>query len=280
MYRLAAIIILFFLSYNAGAQAYDTLHIYFPLDKNDLTPEASKFIDSLISKKLLAKGKKVTLLGYGDYLGSDAYNESLSYSRAKNLQDYLAISGFNRQDIKLCIGKGKIDRPGLKGNKGSAKDRKVELIIDKYIDTPATQKFTNALMNLQPDTAYPLYNIHFFQGSLGITPESQPYVRLLYNFLAAHRSYYIQLEGHICCIGPLPGDEPYDESTLSMKRAELIRDSMVHYGIDSAHIKCIGLGNHNLIYDEVPDPENPDLPPRTIENSEMSRRVEIRILRK
>ena len=46
--------------------------------------------------------------------------------------------------------------------------------------------------------------------------------------------------------------------------------SMVKYGIDNNMIKCIGLGNHNLIYDEESGKEN----------SELSRRVEIRILSK
>jgi len=267
-------------SSQAHSQLFDTLHIYFPLDKNELTADATKYIDSLIHKKVIAPGKKITLMGYGDYLGSDGYNENLSYSRAKNLQDYLTVTGFNKQDIKLCVGKGKINSPARNGNKGNSKDRKVEIIIDKIIDTPAAEKFNYALINLKDKETYPVYDIHFFQGSLGITPQSQPYVKMLYNFLNAHNSYIIQLEGHICCIGPAPGDEPYDESTLSMKRAELIRDSLVHYGIDSARIKCMGLGNHNLIYDEVTDPENPDMPPARIENSEMSRRVEIRILKR
>ena len=89
------------------AQRFDSLHIFFPLDKNSLTEQSVKFIDSLIHTNILAPGRKIVVLGYGDYLGSDAYNADLSYARAKNVQDYLILSGFNKQDITLCIGKGK-----------------------------------------------------------------------------------------------------------------------------------------------------------------------------
>ncbi len=280
MKRVFCLLLIVTTALPAVAQSLDTLHIYFPLDKNELTPESTRYIDSLIRKKVLAPGKKITLLGYGDFLGGDAYNENLSYSRANNVQYYLSFAGFKKEDIKLCVGKGKINSKNANGKTGSAKDRKVEIIIYKIIDTPIEQKFNYALINLKEDETYPLYDIHFFQGSLGITPQSKPYVQMLFNFLNTHKTYEIQLEGHICCIGPSPGDEPYDETTLSMKRAELVRDTMIHYGIDSARMKCVGLGNHNLIYDEVPDSNDPDLPPWKVENSEMSRRVEIRILKR
>jgi len=258
------------LSFGCRAQEFDTLHVFFRLDKNNITEQSTKYLDSLTFHKVLRKGNKITLLGYGDYLGSAAYNENLSYSRAKNIQDYLVLSGFSKDDIKLCAGKGQISSPAKNGNRGNSKDRKVEIVIDKYIDTPAEEKFNFALLNLKPGQTYPLFNIHFFQSSLGITPDSKPQLKLLYNFLEAHKSYQVQFEGHICCIGLASGDEPYDNSTLSMKRAELVRDSMVHYGIDSARIKCVGLGNYFLIRDEETGEELSDL----------SRRVEIRILNK
>jgi len=259
--------LLLLIAQHSFCQGFDTLHVFFPLDQNNLTEAATHYIDSLVNKKVIDHRKKITLLGYGDYLGSEAYNENLSYMRAKNIQTYLGFAGFKKEDIKLCIGKGKINRP-YAGSKGNSKDRKVEIIVDKFHDSTVADKFSFALISLKTDEAYPLHDIHFYQGSLGITPESKPFVKLLYEFLNAHKEDTVQFEGHICCIGPMPGDEPYDESTLSQKRAELIRDSMVHYGIDSARIKCIGLGNHHLIYDEETGEEN----------SAMSRRVEMRIL--
>ena len=218
------------------AQVKDTLHIFFPLDQSNLSPESTLFIDSLLHKKMLAPGRKMVILGYGDYLGSDGYNENLSYARAKNVLDYLILKDFRKEDIKLCVGKGKINRLSTNGNKGNSKDRKVELIIDKIYDTTETQRFEYALTGLKENETYPLYNIHFYQGRLDITPSSLPHIKMLYDFLNAHKSYIIQLEGHVCCLGRVEGvDEPYDESTLSQKRADLVCDSMVKYGIEKPH---------------------------------------------
>jgi len=252
------------------AQTRDTLNLYFPLDKNSLTETSVKFIDSLIHTNVLKPGKKIIVLGYGDYLGSNAYNDNLSYSRAKSVQDYLAVSGFDAHDITLCIGKGKINAPALNGNKGNSKDRKVEIIIDKVIDTSFVERFNSSLLSLHDSEAIPLKNIQFYRGSVKITPESLPELTMLYNFLNENKSYIIRLEGHVCCLGIVEGvDEPYDESTLSQKRAEVIADSMFVYGIAKYRIKCIGLGNNNLIRDEEGK-----------EDEAASRRVEVRVMRR
>ena len=255
------------------AQSKDTLNIFFPLDKNNLTDASAKFIDSLIQQKTLAPGRKIIVLGYGDYLGSDAYNADLSYARAKSVQNYLTLSGFSPQDITLCSGKGKIGRPALNSSKGNSKDRKVELIINKIIDTPVADRFNYTLMGLHDSETMILKNIHFYQGSLGITPSSLPELKMLRNFMEQNKTYIIQIEGHVCCLGPVEGvnvDEPYNESTLSQKRAEEIRDSLVKYGIDRTRLRCIGLGNSNLIRDEETGAEN----------EELSRRVEVRVISK
>ena len=254
---------------TAHAQPKDTLQVYFPLDKAQLTDEAGKYLDSLINHNVLEHGKHITLLGFGDYLGSDDYNYNLSYNRAKNVEDYLVLAGFDKRHIMRVTGKGRISRAPVYGKKGYLPDRKVEIIIDSKIDTPAEEKCSYYILRLQDDETYPLREIRFYRGSLRITPESLPALKMLYRFLARNSNLRIQLEGHVCCLGPFEGvDEPYDESTLSQKRAETIADSMFVYGIEKSRIKCIGLGNNNLIR----DPETGE------ENMELSRRVEIRIL--
>jgi outer membrane protein OmpA-like peptidoglycan-associated protein len=262
------ILLLTFATLHTHAQSHDTIRIYFPLDKNNLTEQASKTLDSLMHNKVIEPGKKIILLGWGDYLGSESYNDNLSYARAKNVQDYLVIYGFNKPDITLVLGKGKINRPPLNGNLGFPPDRKVDIIIDSKIDTPAEQKMTHYILRLNEGETYALRNINFYQGSIRITPGSLPELKMLYNFLRDHPTIKIQLEGHICCMGIVEGvDEPYDESTLSQKRAETIADSMFVYGIAKDRIKCIGLGNNNLIRNE-----------EGYEDEARSRRVEVKIL--
>ena len=123
----------------------------------------------------------------------------------------------------------------------------------------------------QANETLPLNEIHFYRGSLRLTPESIPQLKVLYNFLELNKTYTIQLEGHVCCLGPYSGlDEPYDSSTLSTLRAGSVYDSLVSYGIDKARLKYTGLGNNNPIAD----------PEITEEEMEINRRVDVRILSK
>src|SRR4051812_11667350 len=98
----------------------DTLEVYFPLREGKVGRRASDFIDSLIFKDVLIHGQKLVVLGYTDYIGGKAYNEALSEERAKNVQAYLVRSGFDKKDITLCIGKGKIERKPTEGQQGYA----------------------------------------------------------------------------------------------------------------------------------------------------------------
>jgi len=256
---------------NAGAQSHDTVHLYFPLDKTQLTERSTKLIDSLVSNNWMEHDKRITVLGYSDYLGSDDYGKAISIARAKNVEDYLIIAGIDKKDITRCQGKGKINR-AADGKNGNSGDRKVDLIFDARIDTPEDRKFIYYLGNLKADEALPLKNIEFYRGSLTIKPESMPWLKMASDFLNKNKNIVFQLEGHVCCIGTILGvDEHYDESTLSQKRAEEIADTFIARGIDKARIKgAIGKGNgFPIAWPEV-----------TAADEQANRRVEIRIISK
>jgi len=268
MIKARNILLFLIFSGEALAQRLDTLQVYFQIDKTEISPQAGKFIDSLINNGILEHAKKIIVLGYGDYLGSNDYNSKLSYTRARNVQDYLTVSGLDARDITLCMGKGKISR-NIKGNDGVSADRKVQIIYYGKIDTPAAEKFNDYILRLKDNETIALSNIHFFRGSLRMTPASFPELRMLIDFMVGHPSYRIQLEGHVCCLGPYEGlDEPYDESTLSLKRAECISDSLVAHGVEKNRLKAKGLGNRNPIAD----------PEETNADRELNRRVEVRVL--
>ncbi len=270
MSKIAGICLFIFSCVAGYGQEHDTLHVYFPLDKTNLTDVGVKFMDSLVSHKVLKTGNRIILLGYGDYLGNNDYNQNLSYARAKNVQDYLLMSGFDKSDITLVIGKGKIYHAHVKGKSGNAGDRKVDIIINRTIDTPAAQKFVYYLLRLQVNETIPLHNIQFFRGSIRITPESLPELNMLIDFMQLNATYKIKLEGHVCCLPYGMHDEPYDESTLSTKRAECIMDSLIVHGINKDRLQAIGLGTENPIA----------YPEFTEEDQLLNRRVEVRIMSK
>ena len=86
-----------------------------------------------------------------------------------------------------------------------------------------------------------------------------------------YMSVTIQVEGHVCCMGPEEGIESsYKGQPLSALRAKAIRRYLIDKGVDSVRVKAIGLANRNpIVKYEV-----------TEEDKQKNRRVEIRILSK
>ena len=120
--------ILLFVCLDSYSQKLDTSEVYFELNFAKVSTMASMTLDSLWFAKVVAPGKKTSLLGYGDYLGTDEYNLALSQRRVKNVKDYLVALGLNEQDLIECVGKGRIKRTPVPGELGFYKDRKVMII--------------------------------------------------------------------------------------------------------------------------------------------------------
>ncbi len=272
MKRLTSILLLFLALVKVYGQTHDTMHIYFDLDKTQINERGIQMIDSIVKDNRLMHETKITIMGYADYLGTDGYDKVVSEMRAKNVEDYLVISGYDNNDIKRCTGKGKITHTITNGRKGFSEDRKVDIIFDARKDTSDDQRFQYDLEKLQVDESLPIKNVDFYQGSLRMTPESIPRLEMLLHFLQKNSTIIFQLEGHVCCLGINDGrDEPYDEGTLSQKRAQEVADYLIKNGIAKERLKAaIGLGNINPIRDEETGRENEAL----------SRRVELRIISK
>ena len=248
------------------------MHLYFELDKAQLTHKATKMIDSIISNTRLRHEAKITIMGYSDYLGSEDYDKAISTARARNVEDYLVVSGYNKNDITRCMGKGKVHRAPVNGNKGFSDDRKVDIIFEARKDTADEKRFEYDLERLDTNESLIIKNVEFYQGSLRMTPESAPWLAILLRFLQRNAATVFRLEGHVCCLGFNDGrDEPYDEGTLSQKRAQEIADYLLQNGIAKERLQAaIGLGNINPILNPETDREDPV----------RSRRVEIRIISK
>jgi outer membrane protein OmpA-like peptidoglycan-associated protein len=269
---------------HARAQRTDTFKVFFDLNNARITKDAEDHIDKLIFKDKLIHGDKLIILGYADYLGDNHYNDALSAQRASNVRDYLVKSGFRKEDITICIGKGKIDRALAPDKKGFAADRKVQIIIDRSVAvkpqpatppkvTPPTPtaKTVKKIVDLKVNETVALNNINFYPGMNIILPESMPEVENLYEVLNEHKNIRIRIEGHVCCLGPIEGYDGADSTSgLSYHRAKAIYELLVTKGIHEDRIQYIGLGNMNPVVKED----------RTEEDHIKNRRVEIRIISK
>ncbi|RZI43926.1 hypothetical protein EGT07_00380 [Herbaspirillum sp. HC18] len=79
--------------------------ILFDFDSAVLKPEAKSALDALIAQAKETTFSSLTLIGYTDQIGPDAYNLDLSRKRAKAVRDYLLANGFPDKSITV-LGKG------------------------------------------------------------------------------------------------------------------------------------------------------------------------------
>jgi outer membrane protein OmpA-like peptidoglycan-associated protein len=268
------LVILFLLLNVLGyGQNTDTFQVLFPLNDSKVNPDISRFIDGLIFKDQLVLRQKLIVLGYADYLGDNKYNEALSLARAQNVKEYLISMGFEKKDIKLCVGKGKIARADVNGKEGYADDRRVEIIIDHevQVDTPRAVPSPKKLelTKLKVNESVALNNISFQGGQDIILPSSYPELQKLLGLLKENKTIKIRIEGHICCWVPDSLDN-HQDNYLSERRAMAIYHYLVKNGIDKGRLKYIGLGTLNPVVKNE----------KTEADFVQNRRVEIRVLSK
>lgn len=267
--------VLLFVSLTTFAQKRDTFRVYFSLNDATLDTVATKFIDSLAGKKIIGRGKKFTVLGYADYLGSNGYNDTLSLQRARNVADYMVSKGMNDSDLELCTGKGKIDRKHGKGVHGYAADRHVQIIQGWVSDSAVNYDSTFAInvATIPVNSTFPL-NILFENARSVMLRESNSELRRLYNFLKQNPTLRVRLEGHTCCMDPRErmqdGVDMDNGGPLSTNRAKVICDYLIKNGIDRKRLSYVGLAN-----------TQPWITPElTEEDKKQNRRVEVRIISK
>lgn len=103
--------------------------VHFAFDSYALDNKAKGILDEAAGMIKANPNKQVTLLGWTDYIGSDAYNKNLSQKRATAVKDYLAQQGIPASSMK-AIGKGKSFKYDNKTEEGRYMNRRTELSFD------------------------------------------------------------------------------------------------------------------------------------------------------
>jgi outer membrane protein OmpA-like peptidoglycan-associated protein len=114
----------------------DTLALYFEFDEDEMNPRARRQLE-IVSLILKADpGKKITLSGHTDALGTDPYNNSLSSRRAQVVRDFLANSGVSAAQI-VTVAKGasqprrpNVTESGQDNPEGRRANRRTEIYLD------------------------------------------------------------------------------------------------------------------------------------------------------
>jgi len=116
--------------------AHEQLTIYFPFNKDTLTPESKSKLDTIAEAvNHPPKVTKIDIVGYTDQIGSNSYNNRLSVRRANSAKAYLDTKTHIDTGVLGLRGKGKedpvVDCSKAKGRQAKidcmAKDRRVEI---------------------------------------------------------------------------------------------------------------------------------------------------------
>ncbi len=114
----------------------DTLALYFEFDQDQMNPRTRRQLE-IVSHILRADpGKKLTLSGHTDALGTDPYNHSLSSRRADVVRNFLISAGVQpTQIVSLAKGASQPRRPNLTeagqdNPSGRRANRRTEIYLD------------------------------------------------------------------------------------------------------------------------------------------------------
>jgi outer membrane protein OmpA-like peptidoglycan-associated protein len=114
----------------------DTLALYFEFDEDSMNPRTRRQLE-IVSMILMAdSGKKINLSGHTDALGTEDYNQSLSYRRAQVVREFLIKAGVNPVQITtMAQGASQPRRPnvtetGEDDPEGRRANRRTEIYLD------------------------------------------------------------------------------------------------------------------------------------------------------
>lgn len=252
--------------------------MHFEFNKSDITSEAAARLDSLVNAPLSKNIRQITLTGHCDFIGSYAYNDSLSKARIDAVKNYLSGKGIPAEVFVKEMAYGE-RHPLLRDHSDAARaiNRRVELTIEqdaalaKVPDKPTLSQKIEDSATKTGDTLT-LENLNFIGGRHVLLPESYHILQELLDALKKNPVVEIEIQGHVCCTGTLEDGLDIDVGTmdLSVQRAKAIFNYLVENGIEERRLRYRGFGGRYKLFPYEND-EN--------ERSQ-NRRVEIKILKK
>ena len=102
------------------------------------------------------------------------------------------------------------------------------------------------------------FTLYFDIASTEVTPESQPILEALLAEVAKRQAVEVQVTGHTDRVGTDANND-----SLSLERAEAVRDMLIQRGLKSNFIRAVGRGEREPL---IPTPdEQPELRNRRVE---------------
>ncbi|MBL7931599.1 MAG: OmpA family protein [Bacteroidia bacterium] len=288
--------ILAFVSANMFGQPKTyTVSLYY--DINQVKPiDDFKKVDSMYSSWSNNK-YAVKIIGYADFLHSDAYNFTLSKKRADAVREYLLKkAGSANVSIENVLGVGEKQSTASDSKDGEPQQRRVDICVTEesfkkigtrqnivQVDTGSkkTESKTKEkklvhsssekkIEELEKGESLTIEGLNFIPGRHIPVKSALPVLDKLLKTMKEHPNLKIEIQGHICCI--YEGDDGFDYDTHDMKlsrnRAMAVYNYLVKNGIDKDRMTYKGYGRTQPKIEIE----------RSEEDEQANRRVDIRVL--
>lgn len=229
------------------------MSLFFKVNVNELTPQSSADLDSLMD---LGNLTDIKLAGFADSRGSDSMNLLLSQSRVKAIESSLTSYGFTVDESTFF---GEQYPANSKNESNYAFWRRVDLSysLDESMPKKLSQIDIYDIKSGKLE-AIPL-QLEFYNMSDEFMPYSTSELEKLLEFMQKNKTVNAFIRGHVCCTG---GDIGNYYSNL---RAEAVYNYLINKGINEERLSFQGFGNSSpLVWPEL-----------TEEDQQRNRRVDV-----
>lgn len=248
------------------AQVDRSHETFFDTDQYDITPSEIVKLNRFITNLPKDKIEDISIYGYCDDRGSDAYNNKLSQQRADAIKAIFYTQGISDSIIKNSDGKGELLLTRLDDvtNEIQRKlNRKVEIIVSIKEDPPRItsaeeeaeekelvsavekKKYKSFTDSIEKGDRILLDNILFKINYSYIKGSSYKSLRDLVEYLKENDNIIFKIQGHVCCVGR--GRDAIDLKTgkrnLSVSRAKFVYDYLAKNGISKNRMRYEGFGS-------------------------------------
>lgn len=239
----------------AFSQKELTHEVYFETDKYDVPITEENRLLLFISTLSDVDIESISIFGFCDDRGADAYNLKLSQQRAEAIKAIFANNEISETLISNVDGKGKIllkivEEKNIVKIRGL--NRKVEIIVQPK--TPKPKEEETVLIEKEKDVVDLIKestkgdkiifkNILFKTGYATITPESKKILDQIAKALVERKDIYFTIQGHVCCtqFSRDAVDRKTKKRNLSEARAQFVYDYFAKKGVSKKRMRHLGM---------------------------------------
>ena len=244
-----AVYILVFISHLALSQSDFKHSVYFDTDKFKITSsEESKFNSFLAELDNIYIGH-ITIYGFCDDRGTEAYNLDLSRNRANSVKTLFIDNEVSSDLITVLDGKGELQLNSNSNIKETRRNnRRVDIIIipkgekeENSIEIPTAQTILKG--DVEVGDKIRLKNLYFKTGYSSIVPESIDTLKEIADILVEREEIHFTIQGHVCCTHDTYDavDRKTNKRNLSVARAKFIYNYLLRKGVEKRRMNYIGL---------------------------------------